>query len=152
MCIRDSSGYTPPPPYGWSKWSSSAGDFRKLTPLVLMTALRRAGTSVHEPVDRFRLEIPEDTLAVVWPALIGLGSLPQAPAIRDTSAILDGEIPAARVHELQQQLPGLTRGEAVLERAFAGYQPVRGPIPSRPRTDHNPFDRQEYLLHLSHRI
>ncbi|HZO66362.1 MAG TPA: translation factor GTPase family protein [Kribbellaceae bacterium] len=146
------SGYTPPPPYGWSKWSSSAGDFRKLTPLVLMTALRRAGTSVHEPVDRFRLEIPEDTLAVVWPALIGLGSLPQAPAIRDTSAILDGEIPAARVHELQQQLPGLTRGEAVLERAFAGYQPVRGPIPSRPRTDHNPFDRQEYLLHLSHRI
>jgi ribosomal protection tetracycline resistance protein len=37
------SGYVPPPPYGWSKLSSSAGDFRNLTPLVLMTALREAG-------------------------------------------------------------------------------------------------------------
>ena len=37
------SGFTPPPPpSGWSKWSSSAGDFRNLTPLVLMSALRRA--------------------------------------------------------------------------------------------------------------
>ena len=43
------SGYTPPPPYGWSKWSSSAGDFRSLTPLVLMTALRQARTIVCEP-------------------------------------------------------------------------------------------------------
>ncbi len=47
------SGYTPPPPFGWSKWSTSAADFRHLTPLVLMTALRRAGTAgvrAHPPV------------------------------------------------------------------------------------------------------
>ena len=44
------SGYTPPPPSGWSRWSTSAADFRGLTPLVLMTALQRADTRVHEPV------------------------------------------------------------------------------------------------------
>ena len=42
--------------------SSTAGDFRNLTPLVLMGALRRAGTTVYEPMHRFRLEIPADTL------------------------------------------------------------------------------------------
>ena len=39
--------------------------------------------------------------------------------------MLTGEIPAARVHELQQQLPALTRGEGVLETEFAGYRPSR---------------------------
>ncbi len=42
--------------------SSTAGDFRNLTPLVLMAALARAGTRVHEPMHRFRLELPADTL------------------------------------------------------------------------------------------
>ena len=56
------------------------------------------------------------------------------------------------MHELQQQLPALTRGEGVLECAFDGYQPVRGTIPTRPRTDHNPLDRKEYLLHVLRRV
>jgi ribosomal protection tetracycline resistance protein len=56
------------------------------------------------------------------------------------------------VHELQQQLPALTRGEGVLESSFDSYQPVRGTIPTRPRTDHNPLDRKEYLLHVLRRV
>ena len=52
------------------------------------------------------------------------------------------------MHELQQQLPALTRGEGVLESAFDRYQPVSGASPTRPRTDHNPLNRKEYLLHV----
>jgi ribosomal protection tetracycline resistance protein len=66
--------------------------------------------------------------------------------------VLDGVMPAARVHELQQLLPALTRGEGVLECAFDRYQPVDGTIPTRPRTDHNPLDRKEYLLHVMRRV
>ena len=69
------SGFTPPPPSGWSKWSSSAGDFRDLTPLVLMSALRQAGTRVYEPVHRFHLEAPADTAWSAPPALARLGEL-----------------------------------------------------------------------------
>ena len=146
------SGYTPPPPYGWSKWSSSAGDFRHLTPLVLMTALRRAGTRVYEPMHRVRLEIPAETLGAVLPALRRLQATPHTPEMQGTSYVLDGVIPATRVHDLQQQLPGLTLGEGVVEAAFDHYQPVQGPIPTRPRTDHNPLDRKEYLLRVKRRI
>ncbi|KJK33637.1 GTP-binding protein, partial [Lentzea aerocolonigenes] len=35
--------------------SSTAGDFKHLTPLVLMDALHRAGTVVHEPIHRLSL-------------------------------------------------------------------------------------------------
>ena len=56
------------------------------------------------------------------------------------------------MYELQQLLPALTRGEGVLESVFDRYQPVDGVIPTRPRTDHNPLDRKEYLLHVLRRV
>jgi ribosomal protection tetracycline resistance protein len=57
------------------------------------------------------------------------------------------------VHELEQRLPGLTRGEGALETAFDHYAPVvRGTVPRRPRTDHNPLNRKEYLLNVTRRV
>ncbi|WP_179791744.1 GTP-binding protein [Actinopolymorpha rutila] len=136
---------------GYSSAGSTAGDFRGLTPLVVMDALTRAGTIVCEPVHHFRLEIPADTLGSLLPALSQLGAVPDAPSTRGAGCVLEGRIRAAVVHDLQQRLPGLTRGEGVLEFAFESYEPVRGPVPSRPRTDHNPLDRKEYLLHVVRR-
>ncbi len=132
--------------------SSTAGDFRLLTPLILMSALRRAGTTVHEPVHRFHLEMPADCYGPVLPALGRLRAVPGAPLMRGSLCLLDGEIPAAQVRELEEQLPGLTRGEGVLEAAFGRYQQVRGAVPSRPRTDHNPLNREEYLLRVVRRV
>ena len=132
--------------------SSTAGDFRNLTPLVLISALTQAGTQVYEPMHHFFLEIPADALGPMLPVLDRLRAVPQTPAMHGSSWRLEGDIPAARVHELQQQLPALTRGEGVLESAFARYQPVRGTIPTRPRSDHNPLNRKEYLLHVQRRV
>jgi len=146
------SAYTPPPPYGWSIWSSSAGDFRSLTPLVVMAALKQAGTKVFEPIHRFTLEVPADTSAAVSHALSRLDAVPLATSSRVDSALLEGEIPAARVHRLQQELPALTRGEGVLESEFSRFIQVRGEIPVRPRWDHNPLHRKEYLLHVVRRV
>jgi ribosomal protection tetracycline resistance protein len=137
---------------GYSSPGSTAGDFRKLTPLVLMGALKRAETVVCEPIHRFRLEIPADAFGATASTLARLGAVPQTQEMRGPTCVLEGEIPAARVHELQQRLPALTRGEGVLESAFEGYQPVSGTPPTRPRTDNNPLDRKEYLLRLARRV
>jgi ribosomal protection tetracycline resistance protein len=107
---------------------------------------------VHEPMHHFSLEVPADTLGPVLPVLARLGAVPRAPAMRGPSCLLEGEIPAARVHQLQQLLPALTRGEGVLESAFDRYLPVRGTVPARPRTDHNPLNRREYLLQVAGRL
>lgn len=132
--------------------SSTAGDFRNLTPLVLMDALRRAGTRVYEPMHRFRLELPTDTFGALVPVLARLRAVPGPPEMRGALCTLEGELPAARVHELQQLLPGLTRGEGMLESAFDGHRPVTGPVPDRPRTDHDPLHRKEYLLRTVRRV
>ena len=145
------SGYTPPPPSGWSRWSTSAADFRSLTPLVLMTALLRAGTRVYEPVHRFTLDIPAETLALVLPMLARLGAAPGTPQLRGSSCLVEGDIPAVRVRHFQQQLASLTRGEGILDTALDRYQPVHGQIPVRPRSDHNPVNRKEYLLYVKRR-
>ena len=144
--------------------SSTAGDFRNLTPLVLMAALRQAGTQVLEPVHHFRLEVPADTVGAVLPVLARLRAVPrgqttagQTTAGQTTAGqtaagrvtVLEGDIPAARTHELQQLLPALARGEGVLESAFDHYQAVRGSYPARARWDDNPLDRQEYLLRVA---
>ncbi|WP_220448524.1 elongation factor G [Nonomuraea mesophila] len=128
--------------------SSTAGDFRNLTPLVLMSALARAGTRVEEPIHGFRIDLPPDTAGQVLPVLARLGGMPRA----QFPGMLGGDIPSAGVHALEQQLPGLTRGEGVLECDFIGYRPVRGPAPDRPRTDHNPLNRKEYLLRVVRRV
>lgn len=151
------SGYSPRQSHahqGFDKSMSSTGyDFRGLTPLVLTEALRRAGTRVYEPVHRFRLEAPADTLGALLPVLARLGAVPERTGARDRACVLEGAVPAARVHELEQRLPGLTRGEGELETAFDHYAPVtRGPVPERPRTDHNPLDRKEYLLNVTRRV
>ena len=142
-------GYQAPP----RRWpGTTASDFRLLTPLVLMSALKQAGTAVCEPIHRFHLEIPADTFGTMTPVLARLRAVPQTREIRGSSYVLEGEIPAARVHVLQQQLPALTRGEGVLESDFDCYQPVRGKTPTRPRSDHNPLNRKEYLLHVVRRV
>jgi ribosomal protection tetracycline resistance protein len=145
------SGFVPPPPYGWSKWSSSASDFRNLTPLVLMTALQQARTTVYEPVHGFEIEAPAEALSLVVPALARLGAVPRTQLLKGSSCVLEGDIPAAGVHDLQLQLPGLTGGEGVLESAFDHYEPARNGVPSRPRSDKNPLNREDYLLQLAGR-
>ena len=140
---------------GFNKNMSSTGaDFRSLTPLVLMSALERAGTRVYEPMHRFHLETPADAFGAMAPELARLGAVTQTQEMRGSSYVLEGEIPASRVHELQQRLPALTSGEGVLECAFDRYryQQVVGEVPTRPRTDNNPLDREEYLLRVARRV
>jgi len=150
------SGYFPRQSHahqGFDKsMSSTAGDFRNLTPLVLMSALSQAGTVVYEPIHRFHLELPVETIGPALPALVKLHAVPQTPMIRGSLCLVEGDIPAARVHELRQQLPALTRGEGVLECVFDRYRPAEGDIPVRPRSDHNPLYREEYLLRVAGRI
>jgi ribosomal protection tetracycline resistance protein len=131
--------------------SSTGEDYRKLTPLVLMTALRQARTVVCAPIHWFRLEVPADTLGQLLPALTRLHAAVRTQRARGASAMLEGDIPAADVHQLRQQLPPLTRGDGVLECAFDRYEPVTGPFPIRPRSDNNPLDRVEYLQRVTRR-
>jgi ribosomal protection tetracycline resistance protein len=131
---------------------STAADFRKLTPIVVMRALEQAGTVVCEPIVRAGLEIPTDTIGAVMPALVRLGAAVETPSLQGKLSTIELVLPATRANDLQRQLPRLTGGEGVLESGFAGYQPVRGDQPTRRRTTPNPLNLGEYVMHLARRV
>ena len=135
------------PPRRWP--GTTLSDYRDLTPLVLMAALKQAGTSVCEPVLDVHLEFPEDVLGTMLALLSELEAQPGQPSQDGSVWVLEATIRAERLHDLQSRLPDMTRGEGILESAFAGYQPVRGAPPSRPRTDRNPLDRTDYLRRIA---
>lgn len=137
---------------GFNSVVSTAGDFRKLVPLVLVEALRQAGTEVCEPVEEMDLEIPEDTFGQVCGALVNARA-----TIRN--AFRDGpwyrvvcEIPTAELHGIEQQLPGLTRGDVSWGTSFAGHVPITGVVPVRARVGPNPLDRAGYLADVARRL
>jgi ribosomal protection tetracycline resistance protein len=78
-----------------------------------------------------RVELPADRTGAVLSCLARLGADARTPPPHGDLSIIVTTLPAAKVRGLQEQLPGLTGGEGVLETGFGGYQPIRGRAPSR---------------------
>jgi ribosomal protection tetracycline resistance protein len=136
---------------GYASPVTGAADFRKLTPLVLMAAVRQGGTVVCEPMIQAALEIPADTTGAILAVSSRLGGAAGAPSVRAGLAQLEITLPAARAQDLTRQLPSLTSGEGVIETSFGGYRPVRGTPPARARAMPDPLNREAYLLRLTRR-
>jgi ribosomal protection tetracycline resistance protein len=128
---------------------STPADFRNLTPMVLMQALDEAGTVVCEPTLRVSLETPTWAISPVLAALGRLGTAVKHQSVRGELTTIETVVPAARVPDLQRQLPELTAGEGILESTFHGYRPVHGDPPTRKRTMADPRHRKEYLKSLT---
>jgi ribosomal protection tetracycline resistance protein len=134
---------------GYSSVMSTAADFRNLTPLVLMQALREAGTEILEPVETLDVDIPADAFGAVCAALIQArasirNAIPDGAALR-----LECTIATAELRAVEQMLPGLTRGEGSWLSTFAGYAPATGDPPVRPRAGPDPRNRAHYLAEIA---
>jgi ribosomal protection tetracycline resistance protein len=108
---------------------SMPSDFRGLASHVLARALAAAGTVVCEPILHIRIDVPATSLGAVMAAARRLDATLEQPTTQDDAATLEGELPAVRLSALQRQLPGLTRGEGVVESSFAGYRPAVSAVP-----------------------
>jgi ribosomal protection tetracycline resistance protein len=117
----------------YSSPGTGARDVRKLTQVVLADALRQAGTVVCEPIHRFRVDAPTDTLPALLRALTRHRAVPDAPSTSGGWSALEGTIPAAELPGMQRRLRGLTHGEGVLEAGFDRYEPAAGVTPRRRR-------------------
>lgn len=104
------SGYPPAGP--------SAAEVRYTVVEVVGEALRRAGTVVCEPVDRFWIETPADTLSSVLNILGRLRAIPDAPEADGGNVTITGSIPSIELDELRAELSTAAHGEAILESAL----------------------------------
>jgi len=111
--------------------TSTAYDYRQLTPIVLRQALRRAGTVVCEPVLRVMIEIPNEATTAVQRVVTRWGAEVVGQTTGADLSQLEVRLVSTRLHELQLQLPDLTGGEGVLESRFDTFEPVHGRPPVR---------------------
>jgi ribosomal protection tetracycline resistance protein len=128
--------------------ASTTADFRQLTPWVLADALSAAQTVLCEPIDRFHLETPMESLSGVLTLLAKSAAATMDSVIADGVARLEGTMASQVIQSVQQQLPGLTSGAGTMETSFDHYAPVAGQPRLRGRSGPDPFNGAEYLLRL----
>jgi ribosomal protection tetracycline resistance protein len=128
--------------------TSTAADHRKLAPLTVMSALRRAGTEVHEPVQAFHLECPPDSLGSFVGIIPEYGEITSEPLITGPTCIVEGEVRAAKVADLQGLIPGLTRGEGFRRPSSATTPGCRVRSLTRPGPTSTP-ELEDYLRQVT---
>lgn len=136
----------------WARPFSAAGDFRDVTPYVLMQALAQAGTAVYEPLHRFWVELPADGFGAVTSLLTRSEAEIESCRQESDAWLIEGRIPLRTLPGVRRLLPPLTNGGASWTSYTDGDKAVTtDPPPRRARTDGNPFDRTAYMLFLSDR-
>jgi ribosomal protection tetracycline resistance protein len=136
---------------GYRAPGTTAADFRRVTPMVLLQALQHAGSQVCEPMAGVTLELPNDAVGGVLSLLGQRGARVEVPLGRAEVSIIEAVLPAALLRDLQRALSVPTRGEGVLESRLAGYEPVTPSAPTRRRTTADPLNREEYLMSVARR-
>jgi ribosomal protection tetracycline resistance protein len=126
--------------------SSVAADFRNLAPVVVMAALAQAGTRVCQPVDRFELEVPDETYDTMATLLGRLGAATDDIAAVGGYSRITGRLPSQAVPQLAARLPDLSRGEGVLTTWLDHHAPViTDSPPTRRRRGIDPLDRSTWF-------
>jgi ribosomal protection tetracycline resistance protein len=135
---------------GFDRPITVAADFRCLVPIVLMRALRSAGTSVYEPCHSFELEAPDDSLSSILRLLsLHEARVEKVEKLRGNTQTVFGAIPVRLAQSVTASLSGLTGGEGSLMVFPGADRRVTRDFPTRLRTDGNPLNYDEYMRYLT---
>ncbi|MCQ6523363.1 MULTISPECIES: elongation factor G [Bacillus] len=133
---------------GYASPVTTASDFRNVTPLVLMDALKKAETYVYEPVNAFELTVPEQAISTTMYKLAAIPATFAEPIFNNDSYQLTGSLPVAKTENFKRMLHSFTEGEGIFTTKPAGFTKISAPFPTRKRVDYNPLNRKDYLLHV----
>jgi ribosomal protection tetracycline resistance protein len=130
--------------------ATKPSDFRAVTPIAVMDALKSAGTTLLEPIQEFELKVSKDEAGTVIGDLIGMRAQVSEQFMNDDSFIIKGIIPVSTSLDYSTRIASLSQGRGMFKTRFLGYQECSlelGRIRERKTTD--PSDREKYLLSIS---
>ena len=122
-------------------------DFFLATPLALMNGLLDAGTTLLEPMQRWRLTADESLIGRVVGDILAMRGSYDSPVIRDGTFTMEARVPVAASLDYAVRLASLSSGKAVLSVRFDGYEPCPlelGRVAKRRGVD--PRDRAKWIL------
>ena len=126
---------------------SRAGDFAIATPMGIMDGLVNTGTTLLEPMVRFRIDAPEELLGPVTSDITRLRGDFESPSIHDGRFTLEGIMPLATSTDFPVKLSSRSGGKARITTHFHGYRECtddQGVI--RPYKGISPLDTAKYIL------
>jgi ribosomal protection tetracycline resistance protein len=139
-------------------------DFATVTPIALMKGLVAAGTRLLEPMQRFHISVPEESVGKMISRIVfmrgaldeGASGKPEAHGDADGIAvagpgrrILEGRVPAATSLEFPVFVASTTGGRGILSMTFDGYEPCpAGQGETAEFRGISPLDRDRYILQV----
>lgn len=127
---------------------SRPGDFILATPMGIMDGLKNAGTKLLEPVFRFFITAPEESLGSIASDINGMRGTIESPKFEDDIVKVSGLVPVASSHDYGIRLSSITKGKGIIRFEFSGYQECpEGEGKERPYKGVHPLDRSQWILH-----
>lgn len=126
---------------------SKAGDFVIVTPMAMMDGLRNAGSVLLEPMMKFSIEAPEESLGGITSDIILMRGSFDQPMIENHQMRLEGILPAATSMGYPIKLAAKTGGRGSLSMVFDHYEKVEDDLGViREFKGIHPLDRSKYIL------
>jgi ribosomal protection tetracycline resistance protein len=130
--------------------ATKPSDFRAVTPIALMDALKNAGTKLLEPIQEFEIRVSKEEAGTIIGDLISMRAVLEEQIIEGESYIAKGRIPVATSLNYSVRIASLSQGRGFLKTRFLGFEecPLElGTVRQRKTAD--PSDRERYLISIS---
>ena len=102
---------------------TEGGDFRQATYRAVRQGLMQAKETLLEPWYDFRIELPQAQIGRAITDIRAMGGVPGAPESRESTAILEGRVPAGEIRDYAAVLAAYTQGQGRLSLSMRGYEP-----------------------------
>lgn len=126
---------------------STPAEYRKLCPLVVFDALKKAGTKLLWPISEYQLSIPTTEMGKAMSDLRKMKATIEEPTIKGDNCIITGNVPVALCQNYEVAVHQYTAGMGYFESKFFGYEDApQDMYQKRPQFQVDPANRGEYLI------
>lgn len=130
--------------------ATKPSDFRAVTPIALMDAIKAAGTRLLEPIQEYEIRVIIEDGGVVIGEIMEMRGTLEEQLVDGDFFIFRGVIPVATSMRYALRLTSLSQGRASIATKFIGYKECTlelGAVRQRKTVD--PSDRAQYLASIS---
>jgi len=126
---------------------SRAGDFAVATPMGIMDGLVNTGTTLLEPMIRYKIDAPEELLGIITSDITRMRGDFDSPTILNERFTLSGNLPLATSIDFPVKLSSRSSGKARISTHFSGYRECSDELGVlRPYKGISPLDTAKYIL------
>ncbi|MEI6682287.1 MAG: translation factor GTPase family protein [Bacteroidota bacterium] len=126
---------------------SRAGDFAIATPMGIMNGLVNSGTTLLEPMIRFRINATDDLLGVITSDITRMRGSFESPVLDHNRFTLQGIVPLSTSLDFPVRLSSRSGGKARISTHFDGYRECPDELGViRPYKGISPLDTAKYIL------